>query len=159
MDYKRKKYKKLPAISTASLPDIVFMLLFFFMTVTTIKDSPLLVDNELPMADQINKLDKKDRVIDIYVGKPAQELATVFGAEPKIQLDDRLAKVSDVAPYVLSQLAQKPEELRNLITVSLKVDKAVKMGIVSDIKEELRSINVLKVNYTTYEGDAVNEVY
>ncbi|WP_422350151.1 ExbD/TolR family protein [Flagellimonas sp.] len=150
----KKSKKGMPAISTASLPDIVFMLLFFFMTVTTIKDYPMLVDNELPKADQVKKLEKKDRVIEIYVGKPTEDLAKVLGTEPKIQLDKRLANVNEVAPYVLSELAKKPDAIRNLVTVSLKVDKKVGMGIVSDIKEELRKVNLLKVNYTTYEGNS-----
>ncbi|WP_431125832.1 ExbD/TolR family protein [Flagellimonas flava] len=152
----KKSKKGMPAISTASLPDIVFMLLFFFMTVTTIKDYPMLVDNELPKADQVKKLEKKDRIIEIYVGKPTEDLAKVLGAEPKIQLDKRLANVNEVAPYVLSELAKKPDAIRNLVTVSLKVDKKVGMGIVSDIKEELRKVNLLKVNYTTYEGNSLS---
>ncbi|SNZ01105.1 ExbD/TolR family protein [Flagellimonas pacifica] len=150
----RNNKSKLPAISTASLPDIVFMLLFFFMTVTTIKDNTLLVDNNLPNATEVKKLEKKDRIIEIFVGKPAPELASVLGSEPKIQLDDRLASVTEVSTYVLSELAKKPESIRNYVTVSLKVDKEVKVGVVSDIKEELRKVNLLKVNYTTYEGDA-----
>nr|WP_299383207.1 biopolymer transporter ExbD [Allomuricauda sp.] len=154
----RKSKNRVPAISTASLPDIVFMLLFFFMTVTTIKDSPLLVENELPLADQIKKLEKKDRVIEIYVGKPAQEYTKVLGSEPKIQLDQKLAYVEDVAPYVLAELAKKPDAIRNLVTVSLKVDKNVGVGIVQDIKEELRKVNLLKVNYTTYDGNALAQM-
>ena len=61
--FAKKKDGDLPAVSTASLPDIVFMLLFFFMTVTTMKDSSLLVENILPNADQTKKLEKKDRII------------------------------------------------------------------------------------------------
>lgn len=150
----RKSKSSLPVVSTASLPDIVFMLLFFFMTVTTIKDNTLLVDNRLPNADQVKKLEKRDRIIEIFVGKPSPELAQVLGSEPKIQLDNRLATINEVAPYVLSELAKKPDAIRNLVTVSLKVDKEVNVGVVSDIKEELRRVNLLKVNYTTYQGDA-----
>ncbi len=150
----RRNKNRLPAISTASLPDIVFMLLFFFMTVTTIKDNTLLVDNNLPMADQVKALEKKNRVIEIYVGKPTRELASVLGSEPKIQLNSRLAHVNEVAPYMLAELAKKPDAIRNLVTVSLKVDRKVSMGVVSDIKEELRKVNLLKVNYTTFEGNA-----
>ncbi|MDC6367143.1 MULTISPECIES: ExbD/TolR family protein [Flavobacteriaceae] len=149
----RKITRGTPVISTASLPDIVFMLLFFFMTVTTIKSRTLLVDNNLPNASEVKSLDKKDRIIEIFVGKPSPELAKVFGSEPKIQLDDRLANVNDVGPYILSELAKKPEGIRNFVTVSLKIDKEVKVGIVSDIKEELRKVNLLKVNYTTYTND------
>lgn len=154
MKNRRNSKNRLPAISTASLPDIVFMLLFFFMAVTTIKDNTLLIDNRLPNADQVKKLEKSDRIIEIFVGKPSPEFAQVLGSEPKIQLDNRLATINEVAPYVLSELAKKPDAIRNLVTVSLKVDKEVKVGVVSDIKEELRRVNLLKVNYTTYQGDA-----
>ena len=151
----RESRKEIPAISTASLPDIVFMILFFFMTVTTIKTSPLLVDNDLPKADEVKKLVKKDRVIEIFVGRPSVEQVKMFGNEPKIQLNNKLANVKDVGPYVLAELAKKPDAIRNFVTVSLKVDKNVNVGVVSDIKQELRKVNALKVNYTTYEGNSL----
>ena len=138
--FSKKKIGELPPVSTASLPDIVFMLLFFFMTVTVMKDSSLKVENVLPNASEIKKLEKKDRVIYIYVGKPTQEYQKVFG--------------SDVGDYILAERAKKSQELQNVLTTALKVDKNANMGLISDIKQELRKVNALKVNYTTYEGDA-----
>ena len=152
--FAKKKDGDLPAVSTASLPDIVFMLLFFFMTVTTMKDSSLLVQNTLPNASEIKKLEKKDRIIYIYVGKPTREYQSVFGTEPKIQLNDKFADVDEVGSYILAERAKKPQELQNVLTTALKVDKDANMGLISDIKQELRKVNALKVNYTTYEGDA-----
>jgi biopolymer transport protein ExbD len=152
--FNKKKDGDLPAVSTASLPDIVFMLLFFFMTVTTMKDSSLLVENTLPNARETKKLEKKDRVIYIYVGRPTSQYQKVFGSEPKIQLNDKFANVSEVGDYILQERAKKPQELQNVLTTSLKVDKNANMGLISDIKQELRKVNALKVNYTTYEGDA-----
>lgn len=104
--FTKKKDGDLPAVSTASLPDIVFMLLFFFMTVTTMKDSSLLVENTLPNATEIKKLEKKDRVIYIYVGKPTQEYQSVFGTEPRIQLNDKFANVDEVGSYILAERAK-----------------------------------------------------
>jgi biopolymer transport protein ExbD len=152
--FKKKKSGELPPVSTASLPDIVFMLLFFFMTVTVMKDSTLNVENNLPNADQIKKLEKKDRVIYIYAGKPTREYQKQFGTETKIQLNDKFANATDVGDYVLEERAKKPQELQNVLTTSLKIDKNSNMGIVQDIKLELRKVNALKVNYTTYEGNA-----
>ena len=152
--FNKKKDGDLPAVSTASLPDIVFMLLFFFMTVTTMKDSSLMVENTLPNASETKKLEKKDRVIYIYVGKPTSQYQKVFGSEPKIQLNDKFANVSEVGDFILQERAKKPQELQNVLTTSLKVDKNANMGLISDIKLELRKVNALKVNYTTYEGDA-----
>ncbi|MEW2920234.1 MULTISPECIES: ExbD/TolR family protein [Flavobacteriaceae] len=156
--FNKKKEGDLPAVSTASLPDIVFMLLFFFMTVTTMKDSSLLVENTLPNASEIKKLEKKDRVIYIYVGKPTQEYQKVFGTEPRIQLNDKFAKVDEVGSYILAERAKKPQELQNVLTTALKVDKNANMGLITDIKQELRKVNALKVNYTTYEGNAFNNL-
>ncbi len=152
--FNKKKEGDVPAVSTASLPDIVFMLLFFFMTVTTMKDSTLLVQNTLPNATEVKKLEKKDRVLYIYVGKPTREYQKVFGTEPKIQLNDKFADVSEVGDFILMERAKKPQELQNVLTTALKVDKEANMGLISDIKQELRKVNALKVNYTTYEGDA-----
>lgn len=152
--FKKKKGGDLPAISTASLPDIVFMLLFFFMTVTVMKDSTLNVENNLPNADQIKKLEKKDRVIYIYAGKPTREYQKQFGTETKIQLNDKFANATDVGDYILEERGKKAQELQNVLTTSLKIDKNSNMGIVQDIKLELRKVNALKVNYTTYEGNA-----
>ncbi|MEN8788530.1 MAG: biopolymer transporter ExbD [Flavobacteriaceae bacterium] len=152
--FNKKKDGDLPAVSTASLPDIVFMLLFFFMTVTTMKDSSLMVENTLPNASEVKKLEKKDRVLYIYVGKPTREYQKVFGTESKIQLNDKFASVSEVGDFILQERAKKPQELQNVLTTALKVDKGANMGLIADIKQELRKVNALKVNYTTYEGDA-----
>jgi len=156
--FTKKKEGDLPAVSTASLPDIVFMLLFFFMTVTTMKDSSLMVANTLPNASEIKKLEKKDRVIYIYVGTPTQEYQKVFGSEPRIQLNDKFANVDEVGSYILAERAKKPQELQNVLTTALKVDKEANMGLITDIKQQLREVNALKVNYTTYEGDAFNNL-
>ncbi|MGB5497964.1 MAG: biopolymer transporter ExbD [Maribacter sp.] len=156
--FSKKKSGELPPVSTASLPDIVFMLLFFFMTVTVMKDSSLKVENVLPNANEIKKLEKKDRVIYIYVGRPTQEYQKTFGTESKIQLNDKFAQPSDVGDYILSERAKKSQELQNVLTTALKVDKNANMGLISDIKQELRKVNALKVNYTTYEGDAFRNI-
>ena len=77
--FKKKKSGGLPAISTASLPDIVFMLLFFFMVATVMRENTLLIKNTLPYADQIEKLDKKDLVMYIYAGAPSDRFQSQYG--------------------------------------------------------------------------------
>src|SRR6056300_1344552 len=151
--FKKKKGGDLPAISTASLRDIVFMLLFFFMVATVMRDNTLMVTNKLPAADQVQKLDKKDRVIYIYEGKPSARYESKYGDQPKIQLNDKFSVVSDVGAYVLAERATKREELQNVLTTALKVDGETNMGLISDIKQELRKVNALKINYTTRTGD------
>ncbi len=151
--FKKKKSGDLPAISTASLPDIVFMLLFFFMVATVMRDSTLMVENTLPSADQVQKLDKKDRVMYIYAGKPSSRYAEKYGTAARIQLNDKYATIQDVAPFILAERAAKRQELQNVLTTALKVDGETNMGLISDIKQELRKVNALKINYTTRSGD------
>lgn len=117
-----------------------------------------MVDNTLPNATETKKLEKKDRVIYVYVGKPTSQYQKTFGTEPKIQLNDKFADVSEIGSYVLQERAKKAQELQNVLTTALKVDKNASMGLISDIKQELRKVNALKVNYTTYEGDAFNNL-
>jgi biopolymer transport protein ExbD len=150
--FKKKKGGELPVISTASLPDIVFMLLFFFMVATVMRDSTLMVKNKLPAADQIQKLAKKDRVMYIYAGEPSSRYAEKYGSQARIQLNDKFATVSEVAAFVLAERASKRQELQNVLTTSLKVDGDTKMGLITDIKQELRKVNALKINYTTRIG-------
>ena len=145
--FKKKKDGELPQASTAALPDIVFMLLFFFMTVTVMKDSSLMVENKLPAADDIEKLDRKnDKVMYIYAGKPASGYEK-FGTEAVIQLNDKIAKPSDLKQFIHSEIALRDEAIVPFMVTALKVDKNANMGLVSDIKQELRKENMLKISY------------
>ncbi|MDW5289293.1 biopolymer transporter ExbD [Formosa sp. PL04] len=154
--FKKKSGGELPAISTASLPDIVFMLLFFFMVATVMRQNTLMIENKLPAADQVEKLDKKDLVMYIYAGKPSDRFESQYGTESRIQLNDKFADVSEIAAFIAAERASKREELIPFLTTALKVDSKANMGLVSDIKQELRKVNALKINYTTRKGDAIS---
>ncbi|MDX1426531.1 MAG: biopolymer transporter ExbD [Salegentibacter mishustinae] len=156
--FKKKKSEGQPAISTASLPDIVFMLLFFFMVVTVMRQNTLMVQNKLPYADQVEKLDKKDLVMYIYAGKPSPRYQQTFGKEARIQLNDKFASVGEVQQFIFSERETKREELIPYLTTALKVDEETNMGLVSDIKQELRKAEALKINYTTKEGEALQNM-
>jgi biopolymer transport protein ExbD len=143
--FKKGGKSELPAISTASLPDIVFMLLFFFMVATVMRDSSLMIENVLPSADQVEKL-KKDRTAFIYAGKPSSQFKQL-GSEPRIQFNDALISVEDVRSSVVAAQQELVEELQKKFVVGLKVDKNTHAGLVSDIKQELRKANTLKVMY------------
>lgn len=156
--FKKKKSGELPAISTASLPDIVFMLLFFFMVATVMRQNTLMIKNQLPYADQVEKLDKKDLIMYIYAGKPSQRYQAQYGTEARIQLNDKFASIEEIQPFIYSERESKREELIPYLTTALKVDEETNMGLVSDIKQELRKAEALKINYTTRVGDAMQNV-
>ncbi|MFH1320634.1 MAG: biopolymer transporter ExbD [Bacteroidota bacterium] len=150
--FEKKSGGGTPAISTASLPDIVFMLLFFFMVTTVMREVSLKVKVSPPSATEVNKLDKKSLVSYIYIGPPIKGLIPVYGTEPRIQLNDAYAKVQDLEEYIIREREARDEKEVPFMTTSLKVDKDTKMGIVTDVKQELRELNSLKINYSTKKG-------
>ncbi|WP_405380145.1 ExbD/TolR family protein [Maribacter sp. LLG6340-A2] len=155
---KNTSNRKLPPVSTASLPDIVFILLFFFMTVTVMKNQNLLVANTLPKATETEKLNKKDRVIEIFIGAPTIEGTMGLGKEPRIQMGEKFISLNELEDHALQALAKMPEHLRGVATVSIKADVAIKMGIIEDVKKKLRTVNLLKINYTTYDGNVFDNL-
>jgi len=153
--FTKKKGGELPAVNTASLPDIVFMLLFFFMVVTVLRDNDLLVKNTLPKADQVEKL-KKDRSVYIFAGKPSARYQDKYGKEGKIQIGDKFTDVSNLK-FALTEARQKLlPELQDKVMVALKVDEETNTGLVTDIKQELRDLNMLKLIYITSPGNEVD---
>ncbi len=153
--FTKKKGGELPAISTASLPDIVFMLLFFFMVVTVLRDSNLLVQNKLPKADQVEKL-RKDRSVFIFAGKPSDRYQKKYGTEAKIQIGDKYTDVSSLRSALTELRGKLRPELQDKVMVALKVDEETNTGVVSDIKEELRELNMLKIIYITTPGNQLD---
>ena len=146
--FSRKGKKGQPAISTASLPDIVFMLLFFFMVTTVMREVELKVNVKIPEATEIIRLENRAYIDYIYVGTPTDER---YGSEPVIQLNDQYAALLDVRPFIeTARLARQEAEWPFLIT-ALKVDQEAKMGIVTDIKQELREAQALKLIYSANE--------
>ncbi len=139
--------KSAPTISTASLPDVVYMMLFFFMISSTMREVTVMVENGMPDARTVTKLEKKSLVSNIYIGRPKAEFVGMYGSEPRIQLNDKFATLNDITSFVIAEQEARSEEDRNSITNNLKVDMDTKMGIVTDLKQELRRANSLRVSY------------
>ena len=145
-----KKSQTSQDIPTAALPDIIFMLLFFFMVTTVMREVELLVDIQKPEATEIQKLEKKDLIDYVYIGKPLD--ADRDGDRARLQLDDQFADLKDVAPWKVAALDARPDEKRNKVTTSFKVDKEAEMGMVTDIKQILRKNQWLKINYSSAQA-------
>lgn len=154
--FKKGGKKTVAAITTASLPDIIFMLLFFFMVTTVMREVDLKVVVNPATANQTKKLEEKSLVSYIYIGKPTQ--TKIFGTVPRIQLNDSFAEPEDIRDYIAAKREDLKESDRPKMTVSLKIDKKVEMGIVSDVKQELRKASALKINYSTNDGDPITAI-
>jgi biopolymer transport protein ExbD len=147
--FKKDTGKDTPGISTASLPDIVFMLLFFFMVTTVMRETTIMVKQTMPEATEIKKLEKKSLVSYIYVGSPVERMQATYGNKARIQLNDAFANVEDIPQYINAERAERDEKEIPFMTASIKADKDTKMGLVTDVKQELRKANALKINYST----------
>ncbi|MCR4665053.1 MAG: biopolymer transporter ExbD [Paludibacteraceae bacterium] len=137
----------MPALNTSSLPDIIFMLLFFFMSVTSMKEVTYKVSFTNPTATELTKLEKKSLVRYIYVGTPTAEYRKQYGAETRIQLDDAFADKSEIGDFIINERSAMNEQDQGLMTVSIKADKDTRMGVITDIKQELRRAYALKISY------------
>ncbi|MDR0971593.1 MAG: biopolymer transporter ExbD [Bacteroidales bacterium] len=143
--FKKENSKDLPPLSTGSMSDIIFMLLFFFMVITTMRESTLFVRVNVPQGSEIQKLEKKSLNSYIYVGVPIDERK--FGSAPRIQLNDQFAEVSDIKAFIESERAARDEVDIPFLTTTIKSDKDVKMGDITDIKQELRQVGALRLMY------------
>ena len=146
--FQKKRGKSSPAISTASLPDIIFMLLFFFMVVTVMRDASRKVQVITPSATELTKLEKKSLVNYLYIGVPTPEFRAEAGTKPRIQLGDKFADFDDIPLFLEAHRTKIDDRQKGLITSSLRVDKSTTMGIVSDVKTALRKAGQFKVNYS-----------
>ncbi len=136
--------KDIPAVNTSALPDIIFMLLFFFMVATTMKEVDMQVDIVKPEATEAQKIEDKDMVDFVYVGFPMKaDDKTV----PRIQLDDQLAMDYTQVPLWKQTKVREGMTVFDIVT-SLKVHEDVGMRVVSQIKEALRDIDAVKINYS-----------
>lgn len=149
------KFKKLTNTSqdipTSSLPDIIFMLLFFFMVATVVRPHELLVEQEIPRATQMKKIEKKSLVAHFNIGAPKNTIQ--YGTEPKIQVNDVFIS-TDQIPLQVESIRNPLDELeKDQLIISMKIDDEVKMGIVSDVETQLKEVNALKIMYNTLKED------
>ena len=134
-------------IPTSSMPDVVFMLLFFFMVTTELRETNIDVQQRIPEATQLRKLQRKSLVTNLYIGEPKK--TEQFGKEAKIQADDVFIEPKDIVQWVTRQKDLLPENERDQLTVAMKVDNEAKRGIIADVESELRKANARKILYTT----------
>ena len=135
----KKKSNAKQEIPTASLPDIIFMLLIFFMVTTVLRETDLLVVNRLPQASAIEKIDQKRLIQYVYVG------ANKETGEDAVQINDALVNdMTDIRDAMYQRLLEEPRTI-----VSLNVDKEIETGLLYDVQQELRESEALRINYST----------
>lgn len=143
----KKKADVKQEIPTSSMPDVVFMLLFFFMVTTQLRETSINVKQRIPEATQLRKLAKKSLITYLYIGEPQK--TEELGKEAKIQANDVFIEPKDVVQWVNAEKGKLDEFERDQITISMKVDADAKRGLIADVETELRKANARKVLYST----------
>ncbi len=133
MKFEKKRASTKQNIPTASLPDIVFMLLLFFMVTTTLREVDVLVSFRLPEAKAIEKIENKRLVSYVWVGQ-----------DGRIQVNDSLTQLNEIQKIMYAKRVALPN-----VIISLRIDKSSQMGVVTDIQQELRKASCLRINYST----------
>lgn len=146
--FKKKSAKTSQEIPTASMPDIIFMLLIFFMVTTVLRETDLLVQIQIPKAEAVEKIDQKRLIQYVYIGP--EKLATGGTGEPAVQIDDAIVRdFEEIRQAMYRRLLEEPRTI-----TSMRVDHDVQTGLLYDVQQELREAEALRVNYSTTRDDA-----
>ncbi len=150
--FMRRRKHRMPGLNMSSMPDLIFTVLFFFMIVTNMREVQLKVEYQVPHGKELERLAKKSTVIYIHIGRPVvpatnAAVAAADTAAVRIQMNDKLVEVGDIAGLLIEERSQMAPEDAAAMTVCIKADKDTPMRIVNDVKQALREADVLNVVY------------
>lgn len=153
--FRQNKSKEMPGVSTASLPDIVFTVLAFFVVVSSMKQSDLKVRMTKPSAKEIIQLDKNEEIDYINAGIPKNP---AFGTSVRLQLDDEIVpNYLEIREFIERKRKKRTPLASDKATVSIKADKDdVDMDVIDKIENELREVDALRINYSTKKDSRPN---
>ena len=141
--FRKSGKREVPSLSTASLPDLIFTLLFFFMIVTNFREPKPKLEFELPTSSESEKLERKNLITYIFMGNDEDG--------NQIQINNNWIDLDEIPDYIEKERDKLHEDDQDKMTVVLKIDKSAKMGLVSEIKESIRKADVYVVNYAVNE--------
>lgn len=141
--FQKKSAKTKQEVPTSAMPDIVFMLLIFFMVTTVLREVTLQVQVDFTQAENIEKIEQKRLITYVYIGP--ERLAGNRLGESKIQVDDSLIEdTGAIRKLMYDKLQEQPK-----LIVSLRVDDDTESGLLRDVEQELREAGTLRINYST----------
>ena len=136
----RNNSHELPGLNMASMPDLIFTVLFFFMIVTHMRHDDVKVQYEVPAGTEVRKLEQKASVVNLYIGK-----------DQRIQVNGQLTDLSHLSSVIEAQRRKMDAENAEHLTISMKADRQTPMGLISDVKKQLQKSFALRVNYSGRE--------
>ena len=155
--FKRQRPRTVPALNVASLPDLIFTVLFFFMIVTHMRDVDPKVQYTVPQGTELAKEVNKSGLVYIFIGKPVDAQGRVIADEPRIQMGDRYVTVDEIGAEIEKERSRMSEEDRQRLTVSIRADRDTEMGLINDVKQALRKAGALNINYSATKEEKKKE--
>ena len=143
----RRPDHSVPELNMASLPDLIFTVLFFFMIVTHMRDVEKKVTYEVPAGTEVEKAAHKSAVVHIYIGKPLDGSSDKY----QLQLNNELTTVSSIRQFIDAERRRMSPEDQERLTVSIEADRDVPMSMINDVKQALRQSYALNVSYAATE--------
>ena len=155
--FKRQRQRTVPALNVASLPDLIFTVLFFFMIVTHMRDVDPKVQYTVPQGTELAKEVNKSGLVYIFIGKPVDAQGRVLADEPRIQMGDRYVTVDEIGAEIEKERNRMSEDDRQRLTVSIRADRDTEMGLINDVKQALRKAGALNINYSATKEEKKKE--
>lgn len=144
----RRRLRGVPELNTASLPDLIFTVLFFFMIVTHMREVTLKVKFRVPQGTELTRLTKKSAVVYLYIGMPIKSFGKATEQPMQVQLNDRLVRIDEIADYVSAERDRMSPEDQQQMIISIRADKHTSMATINQVKQELRNAKALKISYS-----------
>lgn len=143
---RNRRLREVPMLNTASLPDLIFTVLFFFMIVTHMRTTTRKVQYTLPQGTELKRLAKKSAVTYIYIGRALPE--TPNTSEYRVQLNNKMATMDEVTDFVAEEKKRMNPDDQAKMTVSIKADRSTPMHIVNAVKRAVRAGGATRINYS-----------
>ena len=147
----RRPKRQIPELNTASLPDLIFVVLFFFMIVTHMRTDTMKVKFDVPQGVELSKLKKKSAIIHVYIGRLTNADGKGTGQPTQIQVGNKLVPIDEVVDYLLRAKQNISPEDKSKMVLSIHADKDAPMGIVAAVKMAARQAKIYNVCYSARE--------
>lgn len=144
---RNRRLREVPMLNTASLPDLIFTVLFFFMIVTHMRTTTSKVQYALPQGTELKRLVKKSAVTYIYIGRAMPETTREMSAY-KVQLNNRVGSIDEVASFVANEKKRMNPDDQVKMTVSIKADRSTPMCVINAVKRAVRAGGATRINYS-----------
>ena len=145
--FRQKEKREVPGLNLAAMPDLIFTVLFFFMIVTHMREVKPMVRFDIPQGTEVEKA-RKAGMVYLFIGKLVNERGEVVGDESRIQLNDHYVTLDEIGAAIEQERSLMSEENRQQMVVSIRADRSTEMGLINDVKQELRKAGALNINYS-----------